>query len=170
MKGIYHELLYVHNYNDTKRDTYAEVFGATNHPGADIQIRDVETGELLEQIQLKAVLDASTVHGHLEKYPDISVLATSEVANRLADARVGNSGHGSQIPLQLGLKGLVVVADNSIGDRAGDAALLAAGIASARELFEMLQGQRDFPDAVTNALKNTGTAGTATLIAAYLFG
>jgi len=170
VKGIYHELLYVHNYNDTHRDTYAEVFGATNHPGADIQIRDVETGEVLEQIQLKAVMDASTVHAHLEKYPDISVLATSEVANGLTDTRVGDSGHDNEI-LQSKVEGdLTAVADNTTGVRAGDAAMVAVGVASARELFEMLQGRRDFPDAVANALKSAGMAGTSTVMAACLFG
>lgn len=170
VKGIYHELLYVQNYNATHSDTRAEVFGATNHPGADIQIRNVETGEVLKQIQLKAVMDASTVQAHLEKYPDIPVLATNEIASRLADARVGSSGHDNET-LQSTVTGdLAAVAENSITSRAGDAAMLAAGVASIREFVEMMQGKRDFPEAVTNALKNTGVAGTATILTAYLFG
>lgn len=170
VKGIYHELLYVQNYNATHSDTRAEVFGATNHPGADIQIRDVETGEMLEQIQLKAVMDASTVHAHLDKYPDISVLATSEVASSLSDARVGSSGHDNEALQSKVVGDLGAVADHSITHRAGDSAMLAAGVASIRELVEMIQGKRAFPDAVTNALKSTGVAGTATMLAAYLFG
>lgn len=170
VKGIYHELLYVQNYNAAHSDTRAEVFGATNHPGADIQIRDVETGEMLEQIQLKAVMDASTVHVHLDKYPDISVLATSEVASGLTDARVGSSGHDNEALQSKVVGDLATVADNSSTHRAGDAAMWAAGVASIRELVEMIQGKRAFPDAVTNTLKSTGVAGTATILTAYLFG
>ncbi|MNZ12501.1 hypothetical protein D3C78_293770 [compost metagenome] len=170
VKGIYHELLYVHNYNTTHSDTYAEVFGATNHPGADIQIRDAESGEIVEQIQLKAVMEAAKVEVHLDKYPDISVLATNEVADKFTDARVGSSGHDNETLQARVDEDLAAVADNSIGDRAGDAALLAAGIASTRELLEMLRGERDFPDAAANALKGAGVAGAATVLAAYLFG
>lgn len=64
---------------------------------------------------------------------------------------------------------LSAVAGNAIGDRAGDAALLAAGIASTRELLEMLRGERDFPDAAANVLKGAGTAAAASALAAYLF-
>lgn len=170
VKGIYHELLYVHNYNATHSDTRAEVFGATNHPGADIQIRDAESGEIVEQIQLKAVIEAAKVEAHLDKYPDISVLATNEVADKFTDARVGSSGHDNEV-LQTQVQGdLAAVVDNSTGDRAGDAALLAAGISSTRELLVMLRGERDFPDATVNVLKGAGTAAAATAFAAYLFG
>ena len=170
VKGIYHELLYVHNYNATHSDTCAEVFGATNHPGADIQIRDAESGEIVEQIQLKAVMEAAKVEAHLDKYPDISVLATNEVADKFTDARVGSSGHDNEALQARVDDDLAAVAGNSIGDRAGDAALLAAGIASTRELLEMLRGERDFPDATVNVLKGAGTAAAATALAAYLFG
>jgi hypothetical protein len=36
-KGIYHEMLFVKNYNESHDNTYAELFPATNHPGADVQ-------------------------------------------------------------------------------------------------------------------------------------
>lgn len=170
VKGIYHELLYVHNYNATHSDTLAEVFGTTNYPGADIQIRDAESGEIVEQIQLKAVMEAAKIDVHLERYPDISVLATNEVADRFTDARVGSSGHDNEALQGRVDEDLAAVAGNSVGDRTGDAALLAAGIVSTRELLEMLRGERDFPDATVNVLKGAGTAAAATALAAYLFG
>jgi hypothetical protein len=170
VKGIYHELLYVHNYNATHTDTQAEVFGSTNNPGADIQIRDTETGEIVGEFQLKAVMDAAKIELHLKKHPDISVLATNEVAGQQTDPRVGTSGHDNEtLQAQVELD-MSAMADNSFGDRTGDAALLAAGIASTRELMEMLRGERRFPDASANVLKGTGVASAATVLTAYLFG
>lgn len=169
VKGIYHELLYVHNYNATHDDTQAEVFAATNHPGADIQITDIESGEVIGQFQLKAVMDAAKIDVHLDRYPDISVLATNEVAEHFTDARVGSSGYDNEALKAQVDEDLGAVAGNTIRYRAGDAALLAAGIASTRELLEMLRGERDFPDAVANVLKDAGTAAAATALTAYLF-
>ncbi|RRV28488.1 hypothetical protein EGJ86_24070 [Pseudomonas sp. o96-267] len=169
VKGIYHELLYVHNYNATHDDTQAAVFAATNYPGADIQITNIESGEVIEQFQLKAVMDAAKIDAHLERYPVISVLATNEVAKHFTDARVGSSGHDNEALQAQVDEDLSAVAGNAIGDRAGDAAQLAAGIASTRELLEMLRGERDFPDAAANVLKGAGTAAAATALAAYLF-
>ncbi len=170
VKGIYHELLYVHNYNATHTNTQAEVFGATNNPGADIQIRDTETGEIVGEFQLKAVMDAAKIELHLETHPDISVLATNEVAGQQIDPRVGASGHNNEtLQAQVELD-MSAMAENSFGGRAGEAALLAAGIASTRELMEMLRGERRFPDASANVLKGTGVASATTVLTAYLFG
>ena len=170
VKGIYHELLYVQTYNGNHDETKAEVFAATNHPGADICIMDVESGEVIEQFQLKAVMDAAKIDLHLEMYPNISVLATNEVAEQFTDARVAGSGFDNEgLQARVGER-LESVADNTVGDRSGDAALIAAGIASTRELLEMLRGERSFPDATTNVLKGAGTAAAATALTAYLFG
>ncbi|MDX9839198.1 MAG: hypothetical protein RBT39_16680, partial [Azoarcus sp.] len=169
VKGIYHELLFVHNYNTVHSDTRAEVFGATNHPGADIQIRDVESGEIIEQIQLKAVMDVAKLEAHLDRYPDISVLATNEVADQFADARVDRSGYGNETLQSKVDEDLAAFTDSNIGDRAGDAALLALGIASARELLEIVEGKRDFPDSAAKVLQGMGVAATTTALTAYLF-
>ena len=42
-------------------------------------------------------------------------------------------------------------------------------IATGQELVEMLHGNKEFPEAVTEVVKKTGTASAATAIAAYLF-
>ena len=61
------------------------------------------------------------------------------------------------------------LAGNSIDDRALESSGLAATIATGQELVEMLQGKKEFPRAVTEVVKKTGTAGAATAVAAYLF-
>lgn len=80
VKGIYHELLY-QNKENTDGDQYiVEVFEATNHAGADIKIINTVTDEVKE-VQLKATRYISYIREHNEKYANIEVFATEEVAN-----------------------------------------------------------------------------------------
>lgn len=169
VKGIYHELLYTHNYNDSHDSTYAEMFAETNHPGADIQIKDVHTHEVVGEYQLKAVAGTEPIHTHFHKYPDIQVYATDEVAKKISDTRVHSSGYENEVLKARVHDDLDSVVDNSMSDRAWDSFLIAAGVASTRELFEMVNGDRAFPDAVSNACKAAGVSGAATLMASYLF-
>ena len=64
---------------------------------------------------------------------------------------------------------LEAVRDNTLEDRVLEGAGLAAAISTGQELLEMLRGDRQFPEAVTEVVKKTGTAGAATALAAYLF-
>lgn len=169
VKGIYHELIYTQNYNDSHSDTYAELFQATNHPGADIQIKDIKSHDILEEYQLKAVTSTEPINFHLHRYPDIHVLATNEVAEKFTDPRVESSGHENEVLKARVNDDLHSVAENTLSDRTWDSFLLAAGVASTRELFEMVNGQRAFPDAIANACKAASASGAATLMAAYLF-
>lgn len=78
IKGIYHELIFVNAENYDDDSLSARIFGETNHPGADVEF--LIDGEVIEQVQLKAVMDKNLILEHFERYPDISVYATSEVA------------------------------------------------------------------------------------------
>lgn len=170
VKGIYHELLFTHNYNDSHVDTYAEMFTETNHVGADIQIRDTQTHTIIGEYQLKSVAGVEPIHSHFQKYPDIPVYATDEVAQKFSDSQVKSSGFENEVLKARVQDDLDSVAGNSLNDRAWDSFLLAAGVASSRELFEMVKGDREFPDAVANACKAAGISSASTLMAAYLFG
>ena len=79
VKGIYHELAFQHHENLDGDEYIVELFEDTNHPGADVRIINTETGDVAE-VQLKATKYASYVREHNEKYEDISMVATSEVA------------------------------------------------------------------------------------------
>lgn len=81
IKGIYHELLYVHGVNADGGEITAEVFGATNHPGADVQF--FVDGDVIREVQLKAVASVGPIREHLFRYPEIEVLATTEVADKI---------------------------------------------------------------------------------------
>lgn len=58
---------------------YAELAESINQPGWDLQIFNAD-GSVDELMQLKATESMSYINEALEKYPDIDILATSEVA------------------------------------------------------------------------------------------
>lgn len=167
VKGIYHELLYVQQYNATHTDTYAELFEQTNRPGADVLIRDTDTGQVVDQYQLKAVQSSALVDLHQQRYVDIKVLATEEVAGNMPG--IESSGvRNDTITVQTN-HDLDALADNTVADRVMESLGLAAGVASGREFVEMLRGRRAFPEAVSSGLKVMGSAGAATALTAFLF-
>ncbi|WP_426088775.1 hypothetical protein [Janthinobacterium sp. PSPC1-1] len=167
IKGIYHEVLWVRQYNDTHEDTYAALFGATNHAGADIEIKFSGTDEVVDTIQLKATDSVAYVREHLERYPDIDVLVTNETAERMSG--VHSSGIDNvQITGQVN-HDLEAIAANTVGDRVLNSAELSAAISTGYELISMLNGKKDFPQAVSDTVQRVGTASAATAITAYLF-
>lgn len=170
VKGIYHEELWVHRYNESHTNSSAQMFGQTNHPGADIQIRDARTGEVIDEFQLKATDSTAYINHHLERYPDIKVLATDEVANRMGEV---NGVHSSGIS-NAKITGKVdhdiaAVTDNTLGHRVEQSAEYALLVSSGRGLIDMLQGRQAFPQAAMQAAKRVGVASAATALTAYLF-
>ena len=81
VKGIYHELIFEHSENYDGDGITARLFEQTNHPGADVEF--IMNGEVISQVQLKAVMNKDLILKHFEKYPNIEVYATSEVASEL---------------------------------------------------------------------------------------
>lgn len=68
----------------------SNIFEATNHPDSDLQI--LENESVVEEFQLKATDSTSYVNSTLAENPDISIIATSEVANAIDSEDVINSG------------------------------------------------------------------------------
>jgi hypothetical protein len=79
VKGIYHEIRFAHNENTDGDEYIAELFLETNHPGADVRLVHLETGEVRE-LQLKATNYISSIREHNEKYASTDIFATSEVS------------------------------------------------------------------------------------------
>ncbi|EET46370.1 hypothetical protein [Thalassobium sp. R2A62] len=79
VKGIYHELAFQQRENLDGDEYIVELFDETNHAGADVRIINTVTGDFSE-VQLKATNYASYVREHNQKYENIEVLTTSEVA------------------------------------------------------------------------------------------
>ena len=89
IKGIYHELIFQNRENNDGDQYVVEVFEATNHAGSDVCIINTLTGDVKE-VQLKATKYASYIREHNEKYEDIAVFATEEVAS--IDDEITSSG------------------------------------------------------------------------------
>lgn len=89
VKGIYHELAFQKRENLDGDEYIVELFGDTNHAGADVRIINVSTGDISE-VQLKATNYAAYVREHNEKYESVEVLTTAEIADASPDW--GSSG------------------------------------------------------------------------------
>ncbi|MBC8257384.1 MAG: hypothetical protein H8E38_00045 [SAR324 cluster bacterium] len=89
VKGIYHELRFAKEENADNDEYLVELFEATNHPRADVLITNTLTGGIKE-VQLKATDYLSYIKQHNQKYEDIGVFATDEVA--LEDASITSTG------------------------------------------------------------------------------
>ena len=59
-----------------------------NFPGADVQF--FLDGDIVREVQLKAINSPTLVYEHLERYPDIEILVTEETAAILDG--IGSSG------------------------------------------------------------------------------
>lgn len=89
-KGKYFEYLVADRLNDGQavgdvvlpEGYHAVVADSINQPGWDLRILD-DHGRLDQYLQLKATDSASYIHHALERYPDIKILASSEVATGL---------------------------------------------------------------------------------------
>ena len=137
MKGIYHELAFQNRENLDGDEYIVELFEDTNHAGADVRIINVETGDVAE-VQLKATNYASYVREHNEKYENISVLTTSEVAGESTDwssSRFSNENLTADTSSTLHI--LNQGADADIAESMGVAAMVTLAV-NARS---MLKGQ-----------------------------
>lgn len=88
VKGILFEQMYVEQLAD--QGIEASVFEATNHPDVDVAI--FNDGELTAELQLKATDSVSYINMTLAENPDVTIVATSEVAAHLDSEMVINSG------------------------------------------------------------------------------
>ena len=102
-----------------------------------------------------------------EKYPDVDVLATEEIALKYQGA---DSSGISNEEITAHMNEVVSdVADNTIADRVGDSAAMAGLVASGLEAIEVLSGRKAVSDAGIDTLKTAGVAATSTALVAYLF-
>jgi len=128
VKGIYHELAFENRENLDGDEYFVELFENTNHAGADVRIINVETGEVAE-VQLKATNYASYVREHNEKYENIDVLTTSEVAAESTDwASSGFSNENLTADTASTLNALDRGTDADIAESMGVAAMVTLAV------------------------------------------
>jgi hypothetical protein len=169
VKGIYHELWWVEQYNVGHEDTFARVMGATNHPGVDVEIVNEGTGAVLESYQLKATDNLSLLREHHAKYPDIDVFATSEVATRMSGVQSSGASNADLEYVTLSTFDEMVDADEPVDTIVG--AAVTGGLAAAgREAILVMRGERQVSGAVKTALDSSIQAAGAAGVTAFLFG
>lgn len=165
VKGIYHELQFVRRENLNGDAVTARIFPETNHPGADVVLsRD---GRDIADLQLKATDNSSLLAKHFEKYPDISVAATDEVAGSMPGVR--SSGFNDAA-----LESDVKDAFSSVSDQAHisqlqDAAAVSGLLAAAMNASDVLSGKASAKEASKNTLRDMGVAVSSTFLVDLLF-
>lgn len=165
VKGIYHELQFVRRENLDGDDVMARVFPQTNHPGADVVLS--RGGEDIAELQLKATDHEAIVKEHLERYPDIPVAATDEVAHILPG--VQSSGF-TDVDLENDVSNTLA----DMADQAPIAQLVSATVTSglvtaAMHAGDVLFGKVPLQKATRIALHDVGVAVTSTMLIDLLF-
>jgi hypothetical protein len=165
IKGIYHELLYVHTENNDGDEITAEVFGSTNYPGADVRIK--ENGEVIEELQLKATDNPNLVQRHIDRYPDIPVAATDEAASQM-DGVVSSGFTDTELESRVSSTLEDLANDNPVSnaeDVAGTSGLLSAAL----QAREVINGKKSLHEASGQTLQDMGIAVTSSFLVDLMF-
>lgn len=139
VKGVFHEMLVARAENMDDDPIRAELFEAINHPGADLEF--TLDGEVISCVQVKAAQAPGEIVEHFARYPDVDVLATSEVTAVLQGMfgeRVADSGFSNEEITYMTRETLRELAGDGCGDFLDDAwqgSALLAGALQARALL-----------------------------------
>lgn len=165
VKGIYHELKFVQKENLDGDDITARVFGATNHPGADVILS--KDGNDFAELQLKATDNSALLERHFERYSDIPVAATEEVAGQVegiqstgfTNAELEGDVHGT----------FADVADQSHLSQIQHSVEISGLVAAVLNVGDVLNGKASPKQASVSALKDVGIAVSSTMLVDFLF-
>lgn len=157
-KGIYHELLFVEMHNSSGSHLNAQVMEATNFPGADVQY--FMDGDIVREVQLKAVDSTSSVYEHLSRYPEIEILVTEETAAVLDG--IGSSGFKNAVLTKDVTERLTMLHGEGLIGEISDGIVTSLFVNSAFAVWKVLtrgNGQMlDFRPYLVNAGVAVGTA------------
>jgi hypothetical protein len=170
VKGIFHELLVKRAENLNGDDVTAVMMELTNHPGADLEY--VMNGEIIGSVQLKAVQTPAAIIEHFSRYPDIDVLATSEVTALLSGVfgeRLRDSEFRNEDLTQIARDTLNELAGVDMADFVQDGFATSALVCGALQARALLQGQKPSPEQVRSSLELAGIGvGTAVTVDALI--
>lgn len=163
VKGIFHEMLVERAEDADGDDVTAQLFEQANHPGADIEF--VVDGNVIEEVQLKAVQDPAAIIEHFARYPDIDVMATSEVYGAMGGmfaGRLTESGVSNAEITALTQETLEELAGESLSGFVQDGMVTSALVGAGLHARAALQGQSLDARQVRSTLELVGVgAGTA---------
>ena len=121
-KGKYHELIFERAENMDGDEISARLFEGLNHPGSDIEF--IVNGQVIEEVQLKAVVSEALILEHQSKYPDITILATEEAAS-LVDGVESSGFSNAQLQADVEERLKQLEGDGTL-DNIGDAFVVSA--------------------------------------------
>ncbi len=160
-KGIYHEMLFVEMYNSDADDVTAKLMEQTNYPGADVQF--FTEGEVIREVQLKAISSPTLVYEHLRRYPDIEILATDEVAAIIEG--VDSSGLTNATLSKDVIERMHDLEGQGLLEEISDGMITSAFVTSGFLVYRILQTQSVKTTDFKPYLANAGIAiGTASLV------
>lgn len=163
VKGIFHEMLVARAENLDGDDVTAGLFDRANHPGADIEF--YVDGDVIGEVQLKAVQSPAALVEHFARYPDIDVMATSEVYAATAEVfpgRLADSGISNADITALTQNTLEDLAEESLNEIIETGVLTSALVGGALRARAALRGEPLDAKQVRSALECVGVgAGTA---------
>jgi len=164
VKGIYHELSYAAAENSDNDEYLVELFGATNHPGSDVIITNTLTGEVRE-VQLKATDYLSHIKEHNQRYENIGVFATDEVAAK--SAGITSTGFTNR-ELSEDVEKVVEDLDGSGDFGIASSMTVAAMISLARNVKVLLRGSgmtaQEKKKVIEDGMVAAGVAGIVSLL------
>lgn len=173
-KGKYFEYMVADKLNDGQQvgdvvlgqGQQAVLAESMTQPGWDMQIVD-SNGDVVSYLQLKATESSGYIQHALERYPDIQILATTEVADHAYAGHVVLDSGMSDVALQDQLSHAVDSADTSVTERFADyvSPLLPLMAITAMEGYKVALGQSSL-EHFTEALAHRGKR----LLAAKLAG
>ena len=165
IKGIYHELKFAQLENSDGDNYIVELFEDTNHAGADVRIINTLTGDIKE-VQLKATDYLSYIQKHNERYEDIEVFATSEVASK---SEYITSTEMSNERLTCDVEDTFEKLDSFSQSNLSSSMTVAALISLARNTKTLLRGESLTQSDKEKIIKDgTIAAGTAALVSLLL--
>ena len=163
VKGIFHEMLVADTENMDGDEINATLFNATNHPGADLEF--TMDGEVIRSVQLKAVQEPAAIIEHFSCYPDVDVMATTEVTNILQDTfdeRLSDSGFSNGEITRVTRETLHELTGEDLGDLVQEGLVTSALLGGALQARAVLSGQKLQAEQVRSYLELAGVgAGTA---------
>jgi len=160
-KGIYHEMLFTEMHNASGAAESAQVMKETNFPGADVQF--FLDGEVVREVQLKAISSPTTVYEHLERYPDIEILVTEETAAILDG--IDSSGFSNAVLSQDVANRLNELKSDGLLDDITEGILTSAFVTSAFVVWNVLKAREPRSIDFKQYLSNAGIAvGTSTAV------
>lgn len=170
VKGIFHEYLVARAENLDGDEKTAALIELTNHPGADLEY--FIGGEIIGNVQIKAIQDPAAIIDHFSRYPDIDVLATSEVTDILSGMfgdRLQDSTFRNEDLTRITQDTFEEIIGHDLGEFIHDGLVTSTLISGALQARAMLGGQSMSPEQLRSHLKLAGIGvGTAVTVDALI--